>query len=212
MTVTVIVSRVIIFKPFLRFSSVSYMRSILRLVWLGVAVSCLHAVAPGQIQIDRPKQEPPLPNPYTIAVPREQVIKVAKEVFASCKIPVDVEASKPEDAKLVTRYVVFTKGVTAKDDLEHLSTLPASDVRYWIQGRYTLELSILPLDGKRSQLQVIAHIQGRISGVMNDEKWIDSTSNGKLEDEVLRGLAGKILGLDLSVKGNNRRRLLNCEY
>jgi len=188
------------------------MRSILRLVWLGFAVSCLSQAAQGQIQIDRPKQEPPLPNPYTIAVPRDQVIKIAKEVFSSCKIPVDDEASKPEDARLVTRYVIFTKGVTAKDDLEHLATLPASDVRYWIQGRYTLELNLLPIDGKRSQLQVIAHIQGRISGVMNDEKWIDSVSNGRLEDEVLRGLAGKILGLDLSLKGNNRRRLLNCEY
>ena len=189
------------------------MRSIVRLIWLGCAILCLfQAIALGQIQIDRPKQEQPLPNPYTIAVPRDQVIKAAKEVFASCKIPVDEEASKPDDARIVTRYVVFTKGVTARDDLEHLATLPASDVRYWIQGRYSLELNVLPLDAKRSQLQVIAHIQGRISGAMNDEKWVDSSSNGRLEDEVLRGLAGKILGLDLRLKGNNRRRLLNCEY
>ena len=189
------------------------MKPILRLVFLGLAVSCFaRGVALGQIQLDRPKQEPPLPNPYTIGASREQVINGAKEVFTACKIPIDEEASKPPDSRLVTRFVVFTKGVTARDDLEHLSTLPASDVRYWIQGRYSLELNILPLDGKRSQIQVIARIQGRISGAMNDEKWIDSTSNGRLEDEVLRGLAGKILGIDLSLKGNNRRRLLNCEY
>jgi hypothetical protein len=36
-----------------------------------------------------------------------------------------------------------------------------------------------------------------------------------LEDETLRGLAGRILGIDLSVKvssGRPTRRILNCEY
>jgi len=51
-----------------------------------------------------------------------------------------------------------------------------------------------------------------VSGV---NRWIDGQSNGVAEDEAIRGLAGKILGIDLSVKassGRSARRILNCEY
>ena len=60
--------------------------------------------------------------------------------------------------------------MTARSDLEYLSNPPASDVRNWIQGRYWLEINALPVDGKRSQIQVTAYIQGRISGSLSDEK------------------------------------------
>jgi hypothetical protein len=164
-----------------------------------------------QIQFDRPKTEPPLPNPYTINVARDQVIKTTQEVFKTCSVPIDEEKSKSAEGRLITKYFVFTKGVNARNDLAHVSNLPASEVRNWMQGRYYLEIIVLPLDEKRTQLQVIARIQGQIGDVLGN-KWIDSPSNGVLEDEVLRGLAGKILGVDLSLKGNNKRRLLNCEY
>jgi hypothetical protein len=179
-----------------------------------LALACIigsSAVAQAQIQFDRPKTEPPLPNPYTINVAREQIFKTTREVLKTCSVPLDEETSKPAEGKFVTKYVVFTKGVTTRSDLAHLSNLPASEVRNWTQGRYYLEILVLPLDEKRSQIQVAAHIQGQIADVLGN-KWIDSPSNGALEDEVLRGLAGKILGIDLSIKGNNRRRLLNCEY
>jgi hypothetical protein len=48
--------------------------------------------------------------------------------------------------------------------------------------------------------------------VLESERWIDGVSNGTLEDEVLRGMAGKALGIDLSVKGKGKRQILNCEY
>jgi hypothetical protein len=185
-----------------------------RLLIAFACLACWSSVAAAQIELQRPKPELPLPNPYTINVPREKIIEAAQEIFKACAIQINEEASRPADGKLVTKPLVYTKGVTARSDLEYLSNPPASDVRNWIQGRYSLEINALPVDGKRSQIQVTAHIQGRISGILSDEKWIDSPSNGRLEDEVLRGLSGKILGLDMSVKGARpgQRRLLNCEY
>ena len=176
-------------------------------------VICVAASAQAQIQLDRPKTEPPLDNPYTMSIPREKILETAREVLRTCDIVIDEVLSKPSEGKFITRPVVFTKGVTTKTDLEYLATLPADDVRNWRQGRFVLEISALPLDQKRSQLFISARIQGRLADALDSNKWIDGQSNGRLEDEVMRGLAGKILGIDLSVKtGNNTRRILNCEY
>jgi hypothetical protein len=184
-----------------------------RLLLLAVVVAAFSATsARAQITFDRPKTEPPLDNPYTISVPREKILETAKEVLKTCSLQIDESLSKPSEGKIITKPVSFTKGVTTKTDLEYLGKLPADDVRNWVQGRFSLEITALPLDQKRSQLLVVANIQGRAADVLNPNKWIDCQSNGRLEDEVLRGLAGKILGIDLSMKGNNRRRILTCEY
>lgn len=164
-----------------------------------------------QLTFDRPKSEPPLPNPYTLGSKREDVLKVAREIFKTCGFPVDEAASKASDGKIVTKYVVYTRGVTTRSDLEHLATMPASDVRSWGQGRFLLEVVSLPFDQNKTQLQVSAKIQGRLGGVAG-ETWIDGVSNGILEDEVIRGLAGKVLGIDLSRSGKGKRHILNCEY
>jgi hypothetical protein len=178
-------------------------------------ISCWSFEARAQIQFDRPKTEPRLENPYTIGVPREQILQTVREVFKTCAIEIDDTQSKPGDGKIVTKSVIFTRGVTAKADLEHLATIPAGEVRNWQQGRFNLEITALPLDGKRSQLMVNAHIQGKVADAASGSQWVEGQSNGLLEDEVLRGLAGKILGIDLSVKvssGRPTRRILNCEY
>lgn len=179
-----------------------------------LALACLFCwtvAAHAQIQFDRPKTEPPLPNPYTINVPRDQIIKTVSEVLKTCSIAMNDEMSKPTEGKFVTKYFVFTKGVTARNDLAHYSNLPTNDVRSWTQGRYYLEIIALPLDEKRSQLQVVTHLQGQIADVVGN-KWIDTPSNGTIEDEVLRGLGGRILGLDLGIKKGAVRRLFACEY
>lgn len=171
------------------------------------------ATAFGQIEFDRPRTEPPLDNPYTMSINREQIVQTAKEVLKSCGIELDADQSKLNEGRLVTRPVVFTRGVTTKNDLEYLAVMPASEVRNWLQGRFYLEISALPLDQKRSQLYVSAHIQGRASDPSKGSIWIDGQSNGRLEDEIIRGLAGKILGIDLGLKKRNpTRRILNCEY
>jgi hypothetical protein len=185
----------------------------LRILFLSLSVLvCWSFDARAQIQFDRPKSEPPLDNPYTIGVPREQILETAREVLKTCAIQIDESLSKPSEGKIITKPVIFTRGVTAKTDLEHLAKMPAGEVRNWQQGRFHLEITALPLDGKKSQLMVAAHIQGRIADALSGTQWIDGQSNGILEDEVLRGLASKILGIDLSIKGNNRRRILSCEY
>jgi hypothetical protein len=178
-----------------------------------ITLGCLSGIAYAQIQFDRPKTEPPLDNPYTMSVPREQILETTREVLKTCSIQLDEESGKTSEGKIVTKPVKFTRGVTTRNDLEYLATMPASEVRNWVQGRYFLEISVLPLDQKRSQLFVSAHIEGRIANVTGQEEWVEGQSNGRLEDEVIRGLASKILGVDLSIKkGTNPRRILNCEY
>lgn len=167
-----------------------------------------------QLTFDKPKSEPPLPNPYTLGAKREDVLRVAREIMKTCNFPIDEVASKASDGRIVTQYVVYTKGVTTRSDLEHLVVLPASDVRSWQSGRFLLEITSLPFDQNRTQLQISAKVQGRLGGVA-EEKWIDGVSNGNLEDEVLRGLAGQVLGLDLSRASRSskgKRHILNCEY
>jgi hypothetical protein len=178
-------------------------------------IICCSFDAQAQLQLDRPKTEPRLDNPYIINVPREQILQTVREVFKSCAIQVDDALSKSNEGKIVTKSVVFTRGVTAKADLEHLATMPAGEVRNWQQGRWRLEVSAIPLDEKRSQLYVTAYIEGKVADALGATLWIEGQSNGALEDETLRGLAGKILGIDLSIKvssGRPTRRILNCEY
>jgi len=171
--------------------------------------------ARAQIQLDRPKTEPPLDNPYVIHAPREQIMQTVREVFKACAIEIDDTLSKPNEGKIVTKSIVFTRGVTARADLDHLAKMPAGEVRNWQQGRWRLEVSALPLDDKRSQLSVNAHIEGKVIEASGGVQWIEGQSNGSLEDEALRGLAGRILGIDLSIKassGRPTRRILSCEY
>lgn len=182
---------------------------LLLLAWAFVAVASVAAQA--QIVFDRPKTEPPLDNPYTLNVQREQVIKLVGDTLKSCAMQLDAEKSKAQEGRFYTQPVVFTKGVNARTDLEHVSNPSASEVRNWQRGRVALEVIVLPLDEKRSQLQIVAHVQGQVADV-SGSRWLDVPSNGRIEDEILRGLAGKILGIDLGLKKGSARRLLGCEY
>lgn len=174
-------------------------------------VAAAVVAAQAQIVFDKPKEKPPLDNPYTINMSREQIAKELQEVFQGCRIALDMDKTKVERGHFVTKSFVFTQGLNVKTDLENVSRLPAGDARSWLKGRYSLEINILPLDDKRSQLQIIAYIQGQIAD-MAGTKWIDCPSNSKLEDETMRGLAGKIIGIDLGKKENAKRRIMSCEF
>ena len=177
-----------------------------------LTLACAASAAQAQFTFDKPKAEPPLPNPYTMSVLREPILDAARQLLKACAIPVDEDLSKANEGKLVTKPVVFSRGVTVRNDLEYLAEMPASSVRNWSQARYVLEIVALPLNQKSSQLQVNANVQGRAAEANGTLKWVDGKSNGRLEDEFIRGLAGRILGVDLSLKGKTQRRLLNCEY
>jgi hypothetical protein len=168
--------------------------------------------AAAQLTFDKPKAEPPLENPYTMAVKREQILEAAREVLKTCSIPLDEALSRPAEGKLITKPIIYSRGITVKNDLEYLAIFPAGDVRNWSQARFVLEIIAVPVDQKRSQLQVNANIEGRALDPNGTLKWINGKSNGRLEDEVIRGMAGKTLGVDLTIKGKTQRRLLNCEY
>lgn len=191
------------------------MKNLRLLLLASISLCCLSIVSQAQIQIDRPKPEPPVDNPYTINLPRENILDNVREIFKTCEIKLDELATKPREGKLVTLPVVFTKGITTRTDLEYLAALPADEVRNWTAGRFLLEVSVTPIDQKRSQLFVFARIEGRVADSLEGNKWVTAQSNGRLEDEVIRGIVGKTLGIDLSVKTSSQRptrRILNCEY
>jgi hypothetical protein len=180
-----------------------------------MGVCCMSVICQAQIQIDRPKPEPPLDNPFAINVSREQILDSVRDILKTCDIKLDEVSSKPREGKLVTLPVVFTKGINTRTDLEYLAALPADGARNWTAGRFLLEISVTPIDMKRSHIFVSARIDGRVADAFEGNKWVAGQSNGRLEDEVLRGITSKILGIDMSVKTSSQRpsrRILNCEY
>ncbi len=183
--------------------------SVFCLVWLSTTVMA-------QLTFDRPKNTKPLPTPYTINVTRQQVLDAAREILSVCKMPLREkgEGATANGEKLVTEYIAFARGVTSQSDLTHYTNPRAADVQSFVAGRVSLEILALPLDEKRSQIQIAARFQAKRGGVSGNDPspWIDCPSNGQLEDEILRGLAGKILGIDLSIDRDGRRRILTCEY
>lgn len=188
-----------------------------RLFGLLLCVCGTSLTATAQLQLDRPKRAEPLPSPFTLGLPREQILETARLVLKRCDIAFEPQQRPilPLEDKLLTEQLYFAEGVNSRSDLGYYANLPAADVRVWTGGRVRLEISALPLDERRSQLQITARLQGRVAPIgeyARDEQWVDISSNGRLEDEVLRGLAGKMLGIDLSVDQDGRRRLLKCEY
>jgi len=183
------------------------------LCWLSVTVS-----GAAQIQLDRPKQSEPLPSPYTVGLPRDTILDSVRDVLKSCQISFKQpppRAPLATEVRIVTDYLYFAEGVNSRTDLGYYANLPADDVRIWTGGRARLEISALPLDARRSQLQITALLEGRVAPIgeyAKAERWVPVDSNLRLEDEVLRGLAGKLLGLDLSINQEGRRRILKCEY
>ncbi len=174
--------------------------------------------AQAQIEFDKSEAAKPLPTPYTIGVTRDRTLEIAREILNHCQIPFQDRSGRliPNEDVLVTDYILFAEDkVTSRTDLAHYTKLPANDPRVWTGGRVRLEARALPLDESRSQIVIAARFQGRVAPIgaySRNEEWVDCESNGRLEDEVLRGLAGKLLGIDLSIDRNGRRRILKCEY
>ncbi len=192
--------------------SKSIKKSTISLLFLLFLLFGLGSEAMAQIQLARPKTEQSLDNPYTMGVSREQIIQTVRAVLKECQMEMRGESGQAS-GRILTTPIVFSRGVTTRNNLEYLATMPSSEVRNWLQGRFYLEITALPLDQNRSQLFVAAHIEGRYADATAGSVWVEGQSNGRLEDEVLRGLAGKILGIDLSLKtATTQRRILNCTY
>ena len=159
-------------------------------------------------------REPPLDNPYVIHAPREQILQTVREVFNTCAIEIDDTLSKPSEGKIVTKSVVFTRGVTARADLDHLARMPAGEVRNWQQGRWQSGGHRPP--ARRETLSAFhsAQIEGKVIEASGGAQWVQGQSNGLLEDETLRGWreeSSASIQASRSAAGVPRR-ILGCEY
>src|SRR5262245_24322114 len=77
--------------------------------------------AGGQIQFDRPKAAKPLPNPSIIGAQRDEILTVIKQMLETREIPLDKEDCNATsgECSLISKAVIFTKGIPAKSQLKH---------------------------------------------------------------------------------------------
>ena len=173
----------------------SGLRSILLLplAFLFVAV-----VVPGrQIEFSRPKGEQRIPNPSIIGAARDEVLTATKQMLETREIPLDKEdcGQTTGECTLISKPVVFTKGITTRSQLQHYCTVPAAEVRNWVKGRYVLRVQISPASPATSQVGVYARFEGMTDGLGGSE-WIQLESKGEMEDRLLKCVRDRVRGLD----------------
>jgi hypothetical protein len=154
-------------------------------------------VAAGQIEFDRPKTDRRLPNPSMIAASRDEVLTVIKQMLETREIAIEKEDCNATSGEctLVSKPVVFIKGITTKSQLEHYSEVPTADLRNWIRGRYTLRVQIGPASPKTAQVGVYARFEGMTDGVIGSD-WVPLASRGELEDKMLKCIQDRVVGGD----------------
>jgi hypothetical protein len=153
--------------------------------------------AGGQIQFDRPKAAKPLPNPSIIGAQRDEILTVIKQMLETREIPLDKEDCNATsgECSLISKAVIFTKGIPAKSQLKHYTEMPERDLRNWSKGRYVLRFQISPASPKTSQVGVYAKFEGMTDGVVGSE-WVQFASKGELEDQMLRCIQDRAQGGD----------------
>src|SRR6266404_9120209 len=94
---------------------------------LVLAVLLMAIAAFGQIQFSKPKPAKPLPNPSMIAAARDEVVSITKQMLETREIPLDKEDCNATtgECTLLTKSVIFTKGIAAKSQLEHYCETPS---------------------------------------------------------------------------------------
>lgn len=150
-----------------------------------------------QIQLQKPKTVKPLPNPSIIGAQRDEVVTVTKQMLETREIPLDKEDCNQTNGEctLLSKSVVFTKGITTRSQLEHYCEVPSAAVRNWVRGRYVLRFQITPASTKTAQVGVYAKFEGMTDGVSGSE-WVPLTSKGELEDTLLRCIQDRVQGGD----------------
>jgi len=171
----------------------------LRFLQALVALSMFVLTAMAQIQFDKPKTEKPLPNPSIVGAPRDEILTLTKQMLETREIPIDTEDcnSTNGECTLISKPVVFIKGIQTKSQLEHYAEVPAANVRNWSRGRYVLRIQISPATPKTAQVGVYARFEGMSDGVIGNE-WVPLTSKGQLEDNLLRCIINRTQGGDCS--------------
>jgi hypothetical protein len=148
-----------------------------------------------QIQFSKPKAEGHIANPLIMRSSRDDLRSVAKQMLETREIPLDKEEcnSQTGECSLISKPVVFIKGIAARSQLEHYCDVPAAHVRNWTKGRYTLRIQINPASPTSAQVGVYAKFEGMTDGLLENE-WIQLSSKGELEDILLRCLDQRAKG------------------
>lgn len=150
-----------------------------------------------QIQFNKPKADKPLPNPLITSASRDEVRSVAKQILETREIPLDKEDCNDTSGEcaLISKPVVFIKGITTRSQLEHYSEVPAAAVRNWVKGRYVLRVQIAPASVNTSQVGVYARFEGMTDEVVGSG-WVSLASRGVFEDILLRCIQDRLRGID----------------
>lgn len=153
--------------------------------------------ASAQMEFSKPKPVKPLPNPSIMSATRDEVVSITKQMLETREVPLDKEdcSTTTGECTLLTKSVVFIKGIAAKNQLQHYCELPSVDVRNWVRGRYLLRFQITPATPKTSQVGVYAKFEGMMNAPTGSE-WIPLTSKGQIEDLMLRCIQDRIAGGD----------------
>ena len=151
----------------------------------------------GQIQLSKPKAEPSLPNPSIVGAPRDEILTATKQMLETREIPLDKEdcSQTTGECTLISKPVIFTRGITAKSQLQHYCEVQAADVRNWVKGRYVLRIQIAPASPHTSLVGVYARFEGMTDGLSGSE-WVTLSSRGELEDKLLKCLRDRVRGID----------------
>jgi len=150
-----------------------------------------------QIQFGKPKPEKPLPNPSIIGASRDEAVKAAKQMLETREIPLDKEECNQQSGEctLVSKQVVFIRGIAARSQLQHYCEIASADVREWSKGRYVLRIQVSPVTPATAQVGISARFDGMTAGVVGSE-WVSLTSRGELEDKLLRCLDQRVKGVE----------------
>jgi hypothetical protein len=136
----------------------------------------------------------PLPNPYRFTVPNDVLTKAVLELMAERRMILDEPTSKPAEGLLISQPFTFTRGsVVTASELNRVAEVPATDVRNWTRGRYTMIVEVQPIDGTATNVSVNARIEGRSDNVTGAE-WVSLRSNGTAEEQFINELVIKVTG------------------
>lgn len=142
---------------------------------------------------DKTKVRNPLPNPYPVTARRDAVIDLITQTLQEKHLLVDEAASRVKDGFIITQPFVFAKGpVTTKGELSRFGQIEYADTA-WSRGQYTLTIEVQPVDGTRSNISVIAKVEG-LSGTGFLSEWRTVQSSGLAEDEFLAKFVEMLTG------------------
>lgn len=163
-----------------------------------LTLAALLALAPvgnAQLEWDKRKVDQPLANPSAVRVEREQTLEIVRAVLAHNEIT--VKSSTCDDRSgvctIVTEPSVFTRGIVADSQFDHVAELGATDVRHVVRGRVALRVEVTPTNPRASSVGIYGTFDGLVEGATGSE-WVVSRSRGVLEDRLMREVVAAASG------------------